>query len=142
MILLKKEKSCGAIIYKYDNSCLYILLLKHNLGHWSFAKGHMESSESEIDTALREIKEETNLDVEIDSNFREVSFYSPKKNTVKEVVFFLATPTSYEYLPQVSEIELVEWFLVDDALKQLTYENDRQVLKKADYYLSKKLTDN
>ena len=82
------------------------------------------------------------MDVEIDSNFREVSFYSPKKNTVKEVVFFLATPTSYEYLPQVSEIELVEWFLVDDALKQLTYENDRQVLKKADYYLSKKLTDN
>ncbi len=44
---MRKEKSCGAVIYKYIDNELFILLLKHNLGHWSFAKGHVEDSETE-----------------------------------------------------------------------------------------------
>ena len=65
-----KEKSCGAIVYKIENNELKFLLVHQNNGHYSFPKGHVEENETEIETAIREIKEETNLDVKIDTNFR------------------------------------------------------------------------
>ena len=61
---MKKEKSCGAVIYKFEENEVYVLLLKHNLGHWSFAKGHVEAGETEVETAKREVKEEVGLDIE------------------------------------------------------------------------------
>ena len=58
------EKSCGAIVYRKYHGNLEILLIKHvNSGHWSFPKGHVEAGETEVETALREIKEETGIDV-------------------------------------------------------------------------------
>ena len=134
---MKHEKSCGAVIYNFFDGELYILLLEHNKGHWSFSKGHVEKGESEKETALREIKEETNLEVEIDLNFREVSVYSPKKNVMKEVIFFLATPKMGNISPQLSEINEIKWYKYDDALNVITYDNDRKILKLAYSYIKK-----
>lgn len=78
------EKSCGAIVYRKHHGNTEILLVRHlKSGHWSFPKGHMEAGETEEDTARREIKEETGLDVLLDTGFRETVNYSPKKNTKK-----------------------------------------------------------
>ena len=74
---MKKEKSCGAVIYKFEENELYVLLLKHNLGHWSFAKGHVESGETEVETAKREVNEEVGVDIEIDDSFRIMVSYNP-----------------------------------------------------------------
>lgn len=134
---MKREKSCGAIIYKYENSKLYILLLKHNQGHWSFSKGHVENEETEKETALREIKEETNLDVCIDNNFRYLTTYSPKENTIKDVVYFVATPLNDDIKIQEKEISEISWYSAIEALDKITYDNDKQVLKKAIEYLNK-----
>ena len=61
------EKSCGAIVYRKSHGNIEILLIKHvNSGHWSFPKGHVEGTETEVETAKREIKEETAIDVLID----------------------------------------------------------------------------
>lgn len=134
---MKREKSCGAVIYKYENSKLYILLLKHNQGHWSFSKGHIENEETEKETALREIKEETNLDVCIDNNFRYITTYSPKENTIKDVVYFVATPLNDDIKIQEKEISEISWYSAIEALDKITYDNDKQVLKKAIEYLNK-----
>ena len=66
------EKSCGAIIIHKTNKDNYkVLLVKnHNGRYWSFPKGHVEKGETEEETAIREIKEETGLDVEIVDSFR------------------------------------------------------------------------
>ena len=58
-VRLVKEKSCGAVIYKVENGKVYYLLLKMNYGHTSLCKGHQEEGESDEETAIREIKEET-----------------------------------------------------------------------------------
>lgn len=85
------EKSCGAIVYRKFHGNTEILLIKHiNSGHWSFPKGHVEAGETEVQTAHREILEETSIDVIIDPTFRETVTYSPKKDTIKVVVYFLA----------------------------------------------------
>ena len=134
---MRKEKSCGAVIYKYIDNELFILLLKHNLGHWSFAKGHVEDNETEQETAIREIREETNLDVTINSDFRYVITYSPYEGAIKDVIYFLATTNSNNIKAQQSEISEIKWFKYEDAISMITYEDGRKVLMKAIEYLNK-----
>lgn len=128
---MKKEKSCGAIVYRRKDYADEILLVKHkNGGHWSFPKGHVEAGEDEKQTALREILEETGLVVDLDTSFREVITYSPKKGVEKDVVFFAALPREGEPVAQPEEIMEVLWVKSNEALKMVTYESDREMLKK------------
>ena len=53
----EREKSCGCIIINKNK----VLLIKQTKGHWGFPKGHVEKDETEIETAIREVKEETNI---------------------------------------------------------------------------------
>jgi len=109
---MKKEKSCGAVVYQFQDAQLYLLILKMRKGHYSIPKGHVENQESEEETALREIKEETNLKVKIDTNFREVITYFPFEGVSKEVVFFVAKYIDGEVKEQESEIiEILEQVL-------------------------------
>lgn len=126
------EKSCGAVVFRKHHGNTEILLIKHiNSGHWSFPKGHVLAYETEIQTARREIKEETNIDVLIDPTFREVVTFSPKKETLKEVVYFLAKAKNYEFTPQPSEISEIKWVDIFHAEAMLSYENDRIIVRKA-----------
>lgn len=126
------EKSCGAIVYRKHHGNTEILLIKHlNSGHWSFPKGHVEEGETEIETALREIKEETNIDVMIDPTFRETVTYFPKKETQKIVVYFIAKAKNYDFTPQESEIADIKWVDICYAGSLLTYENDKTIVAKA-----------
>ena len=59
---LRKEKCCGCIIIENNK---VLLVYEKNGNFWGFPKGHMEKGENEIETALREVKEEVGLDVEI-----------------------------------------------------------------------------
>lgn len=126
------EKSCGAIVYRKFHGNTEILLIKHiNSGHWSFPKGHVESGETEVETAHREILEETGIDVIIDSSFRETVSYSPKRGTLKVVVYFLARAKNVNFKPQKSEIAEIKWVDICYAVKILSYENDRAIVAKA-----------
>ncbi len=126
------EKSCGAIVYRRHHGNLEVLLIKHvNSGHWSFPKGHVEEGETEIETASREIKEETGLDVIIDPTFRETVTYSPRKDTQKVVVYFIAKAKSHDFNRQIEEIAEIKWVDVGHASTVLTYENDKAIVNKA-----------
>lgn len=126
------EKSCGAIVYRKFHGNTEILLIKHiNSGHWSFPKGHVEGEETEVETARREIKEETSIDVIIDPTFRETVTYSPKKDTVKVVVYFLAKAKNVDFVPQEDEIAEIRWVDISYAGNILSYENDRTIVARA-----------
>lgn len=133
------EKSCGAIIvHKQNNNAYNVLLVKnHNGRYWSFPKGHVEKGESEKQTAIREIKEETGLDVEIVGDFREVSDYCPFGKIKKRVVFFMAQAYSQKVDIQKEEIDSYIWVDLFDAHNKCTYDNDLRVIKKAKANLSK-----
>ncbi|MCI8601485.1 MAG: NUDIX domain-containing protein [Oscillospiraceae bacterium] len=126
------EKSCGAIVFRKYHGNTELLLIKHTAGgHWSFPKGHVEQDETEEQTALREIKEETAIDVEICPGFREVVTYSPKRDVMKDVIYFLGKAKNYNYVPQESEIAQVQWVEINLAHSFLTYDNDKQLLTRA-----------
>ncbi len=131
------EKSCGAIVYRKFHGNTEILLIKHiNSGHWSFPKGHVEPGETEVETAKREIMEETGIDVIIDPSFRETVSYSPKRGTQKVVVYFLAKAKNSDYVAQEDEIAEIRWIEIGRAGTVLTYENDKSIVSKARTVLS------
>lgn len=121
------EKSCGCIVL--DNN--KVLLVKHNVGHWDFPKGHMELGETEIETAIREVKEETNIDVIIPNNKdKYIVEYSPKENVWKQVIFFVAEKIGGEIIPQKEEIETIQWFELEEAVERINYESSKDIMRK------------
>lgn len=130
-----KEKSCGAVIFKNFNGKNKYLVLEMQKGHFSLCKGHQEGLETDIETATREIKEETNLDVRFFDNFKEKITYSPYEGCIKDVYFFLAEALDSNFTIQLSEVKHAYWFTYDEALERLTYEADKNVLVKAQDYL-------
>lgn len=131
----KEEKSCGAVVWRTKDGRREYLLARHNGGHWSFPKGHVEADETERETAAREIREETGLTAEIDTGFRQVVTFSPKPGVIKDVVFFAATPTGGMEHPQESEIAQLGWFPFAEAGEQITYATDQEILRSAEAYL-------
>ena len=122
---MKQEKSCGCIVMNEKNE---ILLVHHNDGHWDLPEGHMEAGETEVDTAIREVKEETNIDVEVNEKYRYTTKYSPKETVMKEVVYFLAKNTSNSKKPQLEEVSEVKWYKFDEAIETITYNNSKEIL--------------
>ena len=123
---LEKEKSCGCIIIEKGK----VLLIQQIKGHWGFPKGHMESNETEIETAIREVKEETNLDVEINENKRYTMEYVTDKGKNKEVVLFVAKKISGHEKYQENEIKDMRWMTFQEAMETITYENTKKLFSK------------
>ena len=134
--MMLHEKSCGPIVYRKYHGNTEILLIKHiNSGHWSFPKGHVEGNETEEETAKREIMEETGIDVNLDTTFREIVSYSPRKDTQKIVVYFIGKAKNTDYTPQEEEIADIRWVEIGRAGQVLSYENDRSIVNKAKKFI-------
>lgn len=133
-----QEKSCGAVVHRERGGVREYLIIRHNGGHWSFPKGHMENEENEVQTAMREIREETGLLTEIDTSFRSVVTYSPKNGVMKDVVFFLASVIGGTEHAQEEEIAQLEWLPYNDACATVTFPTDTSVLEAAEEFLLKK----
>ena len=137
------EKSCGLVVFNSNK----ILLLKYSAnntqgegGHWDFPKGHVEQNETELETALRELEEETGISkVEIIADFRHsisYTFSRRSESISKEVIFFLASTVEKRVTLSHEHIDYA-WLDFNNALEKLTYENARQILKKAFPYTKK-----
>jgi len=141
--MLVMEKSCGLVLFNSNK----VLLLKYSAngisgegGHWDFPKGHVESNETEIETAVRELEEETGItEVKILSDFRHSINYTLFRKSVpisKEVIFFLASTVEKRVELSSEHIDYA-WLDFEKAIVKLTYDNARQILKKAFSYLKK-----
>jgi 8-oxo-dGTP pyrophosphatase MutT (NUDIX family) len=136
---MRTEKSCGAVVFRTIEDKTEILLIRHvNGGHWAFPKGHVEKGETEEQTALREILEETGLAVVLDNRYRQVVSYSPKKDVIKDVVYFVACAAAdSETVRQESEISRIRWVDADDAVGYVSFDNDKKVMMGAiEHYMN------
>ena len=133
---MKKEKSCGAVLFTQGENGRRYLVIQSINGHYTMCKGHVEGSETEHETAIREIREETGLEVEFVENFRHVITYSPYVGCTKDVVFFLARVTGGVLTCQPEEVKQANFLPVDAALAALTHPSDRDVLAAAEHTLA------
>ena len=120
---MKHEKSCGAICYTREEGAPRVLVICHRYGgHWAFPKGHVEAGESEEETAMREVREETGAQVRERPGYREVT---------TDVVFFVAEITGGTLRAQPEEVRAVCLLPLEEAQRRLTYAADKELLEKA-----------
>ena len=139
---LQYEKSCGAVVYcQTDNDIKYLLVCEHG-GYWVFPKGHMEAGESEHETALREVKEETGLDVAFVDGFRVKDEHNlareGRPNTIKQTIYFLANYENQTFVPQESEISRIVLLDFEAAMATLQFDSFKHILTQAHNFLELK----
>ena len=135
------ERSAGFVLYSMDGGVRKYLLLRHRYGgHWGFPKGHIEAGESEVEAALREMREETGITaVQLIPGFRKVSryhFYRGRRPVFKENVYFLGRAACGK--PTLSrEHTQCQWLPFVEAGQRLAFDNVRHILEQAEKTLNK-----
>lgn len=134
---MAKERSCGAVVVRRDTDLQY-LILQYGAGHWDLVKGHGERGESEEETVLRELEEETGITrAEFVPGFREEVhyFFQRRAHTIyKEVVYYLIE-TPEEKVTLSDEHIDYRWLPYGEALRTITFGNSRRVVERAHEHL-------
>lgn len=133
------ERSCGAVVFTKRNGQLLYVLVQENSDRYSFPKGHMEGDETEPETARREILEETGLRPSFLEGFREIVEFSPKekRNTWKQITYFLAEFGDETPTPQPGEIKQILLLSYEEAMARLHHDDFRRVLTAANTFLTR-----
>ena len=130
---MAKERSYGAVVFRRDGDLRY-LILQYGAGHWDLVKGHGEQGESEKETVLRELEEETGITrATFIPGFREVIhyFFQRRGHTVyKEVVYYLIeTPEEEVHLSD--EHVAYRWLSYGEAIEMITFANSKRMVGQA-----------
>lgn len=136
-INMKKEKSAGFLIFRKDGDKIEYLFLK-NKDRFDIPKGLQKSNESELETALRELEEETGLkDIKVIPLFKKKAEYFYKCNNEiikKEVVYFLGETKTKE-IKISEEHDGYVWMSKEEALSKLKYENLKNLVETAEKFI-------
>jgi len=135
---IRYDTSFGVVPVLQQQTEWYFLLIQHQTsdpsekGHWSFPKGHKESGETDIETAVRELKEETGI---VDMRLRDeyvfeehYSFCVDGIDVYKTVVYFLCVVKNRKVAIQIDEVADYQWVAYEDALQKASYDNTRNII--------------
>lgn len=129
------EFSCGVVPVHWRDGEPWFLLVRHRSGHWSFPKGRIEAGETPLQTALRELGEETGIrecelypGVFFEERYRMMKFGKPKTKAVR---YFLGKVANPEVRMQVEEIMDHAWLPADEARVRLTFAEAKRILAEA-----------
>ena len=145
------EQSAGVIVFRLIDGKVEFLLLKYKSGHWQFPRGHVESGEEFIETAKRELKEETGIiKIKIKKGFCQgLSFWYKARGEEmrrrkmnndcifvrKKVILFLAQYLANDDIVLSDEHVDYKWLDFDKAMDLLTFDNAKTVLNKANIFI-------
>jgi N utilization substance protein B len=137
------EKKAGAVVYSYHNDEVYFAFVHDVFGYWTLSKGSIEEGENEEEGAMREIKEEMDLNIKIKEILGRNEYIAnhPEKGKIrKQVVFFLAES---EYSKITLEkgtggLNDAKWFPINEIPNLKMYDNMIPLLTKAIEILNKK----
>jgi len=134
-----EEKSAGAVVFRTAEKGTRLFVLLLNAGRWDLPKGNMEDGETELQTVIREVGEETGLNrITIVPGFRKVIEYFYRrdgKNIHKQVVYLLAEADDDQV--RISfEHQGFGWLPYSEAVARASYENTKMLLAEADKFLS------
>lgn len=136
---MKYEKSCGFVVYKEIQGIINYLIIRAINGEYGFPKGHVEADETEHQSAIRELKEETNIEVEIIDGFRhQIEYKLPNKvDVMKQSVYFLGKCINDYVICQEDEVSEAIFVTKEEALDLLTFQETKEILKSADIFIRK-----
>jgi len=136
-MIMPQEFSAGLIAFRKAENVKF-LLLKYPKGYFSFSRGAIEQGEDSRTAAIREFKEETNLEpLKVFEGFKELVglFYRKEGKIIhKDITFYLAEAKEGEV--KLTEHSDYGWFTFEEAMEKLQFKNDKEVMKKANEFLS------
>jgi 8-oxo-dGTP pyrophosphatase MutT (NUDIX family) len=134
-----EERSAGAVVFRTTQKGTRLFVLLLNAGKWDFPKGNIEDDETELETVIREVGEETGLKrITIVPGFRKVIEYFYRrdgKNIHKRVVYMLAEVDD-DQVKISFEHQGFGWFPYSEAVARASYDNSKMLLAEADRFLS------
>ena len=128
--------SAGGVVYQMNAGRLETVLCGRSQPvRWSLAKGTPDPGETLEETALREVREETGLEVEIEGPLGSIEYwFADREKDVryhKTVHFYLMIPVGGATDQHDPEFDVVEWFDAKQAVKTLAHANEANVLQRA-----------
>jgi N utilization substance protein B len=129
------EKKAGAVVYSIHNNEIYIALVHDVFGHWTLSKGGIEEGEDERKCAIREIKEEMGINIEIIEEIGRneyVANHPEKGKHRKQVTYFLAV-SQFEPLKlgETGGLDDAKWFKLQEILDLNFYDDILPLVTKA-----------
>lgn len=141
---MKYDDSCGAVVFTRQNNKILYVIIQSIEGYYGFPKGHIEGNETEEETALREIFEETGLKVDILPGFKYTDTHSipGKLNLKKRIVYFVAEYSDQRISYQPEELLGASLMSYDEAMNAFQFENSRTILREANKFITKEVDKN
>jgi 8-oxo-dGTP pyrophosphatase MutT (NUDIX family) len=129
-----RATSAGGVVHRTVDGRLQLLLVhRRNPRLWALPKGTPDSGETIEETALRETREETGLEVAIERQLRSIRYFFVRGTTRfhKTVHFFLMRPIGGALDDHDAEFDEVRWVEVEEALAILNHDTERSVVEEA-----------
>ena len=126
--------SCGGVVIYRGKVLLLYKNIHHRYEVWVLPKGTVEEGEEHETTALREVKEESNVDAKIIKYVGKSSytFTVPEGDVSKDVHWYLMRSNSYQSRPQREEFFVDSgYYKYHEAYHLLKFPNEKDILEKA-----------
>ena len=123
----------GVVCEQGDGDVMVAVCGRLKTGLWALPKGTPDNGESLEETALREVREETGLSVEIEASLGHIEYWFTRdsERIHKRVYFYLMRPCGGSFDDHDPEFDVVRWTPAAEALDTLTYPSEREVLRRA-----------
>jgi 8-oxo-dGTP pyrophosphatase MutT (NUDIX family) len=132
----KVQRSAGGVVYRDREGKMWVALIATKGGEvWGLPKGVVEKGENALDTALREVEEESGLRGEPKANLGYIEYWyrDPETRVLyhKFVHYFLLSHAGGDVSEHDWEVDEARWFPIEEAIERVSYENERNVLSRA-----------
>jgi len=133
----RSEVSAGGVVYRRVGDAIEVALAARRTRRgelaWGLPKGEIEPDETAEQAAVREVREETGLEAEIEASLGDIRYFYVWEGVRirKAVRFFLMRATGGDVSLHDHEMEDVRWFPLPDALRRAAYRGEREVLERA-----------
>ena len=133
----RSEVSSGGVVYEREGGSVRVVLAARRTRRgelvWGLPKGGLDEGESEIDAAIREVREETGIEAVVEEDLGQIRyFYVWEGVRVRKAVrFFLMRATGGDVSNHDDEMEEVRWFSLATAIRRAAFRGEREVLERA-----------
>lgn len=132
--------SCMGVVTYINNEKIYVALLKDKDNNWVLPKGHFKEGESFVETAVREVYEETNIKLkneDLVDKIGEFNYFSDLENSDKNIKAYLFKIKEPQKIIPLEKENFVEgkWLLLENAISKVTYQEQKEVLQKVSKHI-------
>lgn len=142
---MKKEKvviSCMGVVTYIQNGQIFVALLKDKDDNWVLPKGHFKEGETFVETAIREVLEETQIKLKKENlidKIGEFNYFSDTENSDKNIKVYLFKIDELQKIIPLEKENFTEgkWLSLKEAINKVTYQEQKEVLEKVKNVLNR-----